>query len=1041
MLDAAKTIEPTRGCAVTVLMADLAVSIGAEGQTVTRQRAVYRIETEAGLSNWSSVHAAWDPWHQKQPVVRARVVTRDGVEHVLDPKTFADAPARQYGAETFSDTRLYRGPLPAVAVGALVEEEVTLEDTEPVFPGGAVGRMFAGGQVPVLETRIVIEVPAAVALKYEVRLLPGAKVTKTEIGGTTRVTIETGKLDPIDSNDTNIPPEAAAWPQVEYSTAASWSDMAKMYLGMSEPQIRTDQVTQIVRETIDANDSREEKIRKLTARLHKDVRYTGVEFGRLKIVPQPPAEVLRRKYGDCKDKATTLVAMLRAAGVPAHLVLLDSGTGHDVTPSLPGANLFNHVIVLAEGKPDIWIDATDQYTRPGRLPIGDQGRWGLPIREGTTELVRIPATTGMDNLLVEKIEYQLSEYGPATVIEESESSGFTERGYRSYYDSVRGTKRVQNELEEYSKSNYVADGEVKFELGDGLDLEKPFVLRIEAHKARRGYTTLQDARALILPAGVAGRLPDYFRKSDDDIKKEDEKRERPRAPRAQDFVLQAPFVTEWQCRVVPPPGFKLRSMPESKSEDLGPAKLTQHWEAAQDGSVVGTIRFDTVKARYTVAEAETLRKAVVEFRKANGLIVAFDQQGYALLAAGKGKEAITAFDSLIKLHPTEALHHVQMASALLDVGLGETARKEAREAVRLEPKSAMAHNQLAWTLQHDLVGRRFKKGFDLAGALAEYRTAIECDPDDDDIRANYAILLEYDASGERYSETTNLAESVAQYRKLKDKNYNWEYLDNNLYTALLWSFRWKEVEEFVSGLPANDDHNSVLIAARTALAGAPSGIRRAAELTSNEKAKADALVEAGNKLLLARRYQDAAALWEAANAGGSALEAITAVRNTHRYTELPLPANDAAGAVKEMLTYLLGPRTPDPKIEEVFLSEWKEDGTEGPVGQDSVESAQPAHSESGRFGVCRRCTRRCNPEQHQADAGGRRQARLSREVADDGAERAPHLCGQDGGGVQDRTGRERESGSRCARESCRGRLKSGPAVAGLGTRGEQRSGG
>jgi transglutaminase-like putative cysteine protease len=41
------------------------------------------------------------------------------------------------------------------------------------------------------------------------------------------------------------------------------------------------------------------------------VRYTGVEFGEAAIVPRKPSETLERRFGDCKDKAPLLVAMLR----------------------------------------------------------------------------------------------------------------------------------------------------------------------------------------------------------------------------------------------------------------------------------------------------------------------------------------------------------------------------------------------------------------------------------------------------------------------------------------------------------------------------------------------------------------------------------------------------------------------------------------------------------------------------------------------------------------------------------------------------------
>jgi hypothetical protein len=57
-------------------------------------------------------------WHtgSSHAVIRARVVTADGVEHVLDSKTLSDTPAHENAAEIYSDTRSYRGPLPAVAV-------------------------------------------------------------------------------------------------------------------------------------------------------------------------------------------------------------------------------------------------------------------------------------------------------------------------------------------------------------------------------------------------------------------------------------------------------------------------------------------------------------------------------------------------------------------------------------------------------------------------------------------------------------------------------------------------------------------------------------------------------------------------------------------------------------------------------------------------------------------------------------------------------------------------------------------------------------
>ncbi|MGA2435927.1 MAG: DUF3857 domain-containing protein, partial [Bryobacteraceae bacterium] len=272
MLQSAATVEKTKGYDVTVLLDDRSASIDEMGRMIQRFRLVYRIETNEGVKSWATVGLEWEPWHQKHPEVRARVITPDGVEHQLDPKTLSDAPARQDGGEVYVDTRVYRGPLPAMAVGAIVEEEETLQDTEPVFPGGALQRWYVGRVVPTIRTITTLEAPAAAKLKYEIRLLPDAKVTKQEQGGRTRLIIDQGKMAPIEITDTNLPSELPFWPQVEFSTVASWKQVADTYRHLSEPQIRVEEVAQIVHETIDAKDSREEKIRKLTARLQKDIR-------------------------------------------------------------------------------------------------------------------------------------------------------------------------------------------------------------------------------------------------------------------------------------------------------------------------------------------------------------------------------------------------------------------------------------------------------------------------------------------------------------------------------------------------------------------------------------------------------------------------------------------------------------------------------------------------------------------------------------------------------------------------------------------------
>jgi len=920
MAKEASTLEHGKGFDAIVLLDERQFTVDAAGALHQRYHLIYRVNSAAGVTAWASTGLYWEPWHQKQPSVRARVITTDGVEHVLDLKTMSDTPARENESQVYTDSRVYRGPLPAVEIGAVVEEELTAEDTAPGIPGGIVSRSFVGRRVPVEQVRIVIEAPSSVPLKYEVRLLPSAQTEKTAAEGLTRITIENGPLDAIERHDSNIPGDVISWPQVEFSTVPSWKQAATAYQKMAEPQIHLDDVRQLVNETVAPKDFRADKVRKLTAKLHQLVRYTGIEFGESKLVPQTPADVLQRKYGDCKDKAATLVAMLRAAGVPAHLALLNASEGQDVSAAMPGDNLFNHAIVFVPGKPEIWIDATDEFSPPGQLAANDQGRLALVIADGTTDLLRTPLSTPADNLLVENREFYLSEFGPARVVENSESHGAIDRFYRSYFGTNRESKKIQKDMEGYIKSVYMSEDLSKFERGDGTDLTQPFLLRIEATKAKRGQTSLRDTRMAILPASIVSRLPDYFKKSDEDLKKETAGAQKPVPPRTFDYLLPTPFVTEWRYKIMAPPGFKVRAVPDNRTQDMGPAKFSQTYVAAPDGAAVtATLRFDTVKGRYTVDEADALRKAIAALQKANAIVISFDQVGYALLSAGKTRESITAFDSLVKMHPTEALHHIQLADGLLEAGLAEAARSEAQEAIRLEPNSALAHKTYGWILQHDLIGRRFKKGFDLRGAVDQYHKALELDPDDDDTRIDYAILLEHDADGERYSEKADLKASVEQYRELKTRKSSWSALDNNLLFALFYSHQLKDVEDLIGQLESDDTRISMAIAARAALQGSEAALKKSLELTSDEKARMTALSSAAGKLLGLREYKPAAELLEKINNSDLSADMVQAIARTQPYESLPRSESDPISFVRKVLELVVGPSTPDPSAREMFI--------------------------------------------------------------------------------------------------------------------------
>ncbi|MCP4664374.1 MAG: DUF3857 and transglutaminase domain-containing protein, partial [bacterium] len=432
--EAAATLPTDEGTDVLVLLDESSVRFDAEGRRVLKHRLVYRVLTPVGLRGWSKIRMAWNPWHQDRPAMRARVISPDGTEHWLDPDTIGESPVSDHQVDVLSDRLVVHAPLPAVAAGAVVEEETVVRDLAPLFAHGTVHYFAIGGRVPVHRKRLVVEAPAGLPLRYETWLLPGVEPQRTQSADLVRLVFEAGPFEAIESVELLAPGDVAITPLVGFSTGESWARVATRYGEIVDAQIDGAELRSIVEKATQGASTRQEKVAGLLAWLQAEVRYTGLEFGAAAIVPRPPAETIQRKYGDCKDKAALLVALLRTAGIPAYLALLNTGPGKDLDPELPGFGAFNHAIVHAPGASELWIDPTSEFARAGELPVGDQGRLALIAGPETTELVATPEAASSENRAVELREIFLAaELGGGRVVETTQAWGSIGRGYRHFF--------------------------------------------------------------------------------------------------------------------------------------------------------------------------------------------------------------------------------------------------------------------------------------------------------------------------------------------------------------------------------------------------------------------------------------------------------------------------------------------------------------------------------------------------------------------------------------------------------------------------------
>ena len=128
-----------------------------------------------------------------------------------------------------------------------------------------------------------------------------------------------------------------------------------------------------------------------------ELRYVAVPLGVNAYRPHAAANVFHHRYGDCKDKANLLDALLASQGFDAQLVLAPRFAV--ALPGVPGA-AFNHAIshVNLHGK-SLWLDSTDDTCRFGLLPPGDPGSRVLLIADHENDLRTLPLPEAKDSRL------------------------------------------------------------------------------------------------------------------------------------------------------------------------------------------------------------------------------------------------------------------------------------------------------------------------------------------------------------------------------------------------------------------------------------------------------------------------------------------------------------------------------------------------------------------------------------------------------------------------------------------------------------------
>jgi transglutaminase-like putative cysteine protease len=298
-----------------------------------------------------------------------------------------------------------------VRVGDSVEVEFSVRGSNPVL-GGRYNRILPlAFEIPVdlLHVRVLAGAGRAVA----VRAVPAAEAVRSARQGAYqewRVRLDNvPALQPEDG----APDGVVQLPRLEISEYRNWAEVAQwadaLYRVPDEP---SPELRETVAALQSAAEDRKSALRRALKFVQDEIRYVGVAIGEGSLRPSHPNEVLRRRYGDCKDKTLLLVALARALGVEARPALVSTWAGRRAPELLAMPNVFNHMIVQARVDGETyWFDPTRSHQegrieRIGAVPF----QWALLTGVGADRLAEVSPAPGYRQGVDVLQEFAVTDY-------------------------------------------------------------------------------------------------------------------------------------------------------------------------------------------------------------------------------------------------------------------------------------------------------------------------------------------------------------------------------------------------------------------------------------------------------------------------------------------------------------------------------------------------------------------------------------------------------------------------------------------------------
>lgn len=357
-------------------------TVDADGAYTLDVELVTKLATPAAVERHAEQFISFNGSLDEVLSIEAWNTRPDGRRVPVGPQQIRDQhEAASLEAPMFQDTRLKVVIFPGVQAGDTLTLRYRLRRHAPLFPG-QFDHLAMGQPYRHKDFRLSYDLPAAMPLqadavgfapvatdsapgrlRYAWRYVDGSS-ERIEQGSVSyldygrRLAVSTFPDYPAFARAYHARAAAAARPDAAIAALAS-----RLTQGLDEPRARAIVLSDWVR---------------------RNIRYLALYLGPGGVVPHPASSVLANRYGDCKDHAVLLQALLAASGIPSSAALLNGDNAYRL-PEVPALGVLNHVIVYVP-QLQLFLDPTAKTVAGGYLPpallgkpvlLADSGQFAL----------------------------------------------------------------------------------------------------------------------------------------------------------------------------------------------------------------------------------------------------------------------------------------------------------------------------------------------------------------------------------------------------------------------------------------------------------------------------------------------------------------------------------------------------------------------------------------------------------------------------------------------------------------------------------------